>query len=88
MILQMNLFFRAIGVYIICMDNKTLLLTIPFLLAACAEESTGPHYTTLYDELEHEVSLTGKRVKAVENTTFVCLFTGKFVFLQVETAYS
>lgn len=58
MILQMNLFFRAIWVYIICMDNKTLLLTILFLLAACAEESTGPHYTTLYDELEHEVSLT------------------------------
>ena len=40
------------------MENKTLLLAIPFLLAACAEESTEPHYTTLYDELENEVSLT------------------------------
>ena len=40
------------------MENKALLLTIPFLLAACFDESTGVHYTTLYDELENEVSLT------------------------------
>ena len=40
------------------MENKALLLTIPFFFSSCFDESTGVHYTTLYDELENEVSLT------------------------------
>lgn len=55
------------------MENKALLLTIPFLLAACADESTGPHYTTLYDELENEVSLTDLYGL---NFTFRCVIDG------------